>query len=216
MLKEKSFLAVKIDKLQSELDNYKIKLIENEIRNKRETVERLEISNARRIKTKFRRMKFIGEPKSFQEILSLMGSMDSFPLKSKDRLAALEEFCIYGNSNGENLEKLRTLNGAKYAAKSLASSDPSVVARALVFCAMLAKGNERACEVLSENGALSYLVQYLNASNDSYRVETLNVISALSLFGTTSKELFSKFNILQRIVVLLEEGLQMNSDLGYD
>ena len=64
-MKEKSFLTVKIDKMQSELDNYKMKLIENEIKNKRETLERLEISNARRIKTKYRRMKFIGEPKSF-------------------------------------------------------------------------------------------------------------------------------------------------------
>ena len=56
----------------AELDSYKLRLIENEIKAKRETLERLEISNARRIKTKYRRMKFIGEPKSFQEILNLM------------------------------------------------------------------------------------------------------------------------------------------------
>jgi hypothetical protein len=35
--------------------------------------------------------------------------MDTFPLKSKERLAALEEFCIYGNASEDNLEKLRTL-----------------------------------------------------------------------------------------------------------
>jgi len=96
----------------AELDSYKLRLIENEIKAKRETLERMEISNARRIKTKYRRMKFIGEPKSFQEILNLMSSIESYPLKSKERLAALEEFCIYGNSNEENLDKLRTLNGA--------------------------------------------------------------------------------------------------------
>ena len=58
-------------------------------------------------------MKFIGEPKSFQEILGLMGSLDSYPLKSRERLAALEEFCIYAHSSEENLDKLRTLNGAR-------------------------------------------------------------------------------------------------------
>jgi hypothetical protein len=56
-------------------------------------------------------------------------------LKSKERLAALEEFCIYGNANEENLEKMRTLNGARHAARSLASTDPSIVVRALCFAA---------------------------------------------------------------------------------
>ena len=130
---------IKIDKITAELDSYKLRLIENEIRAKRETLERLEISNARRIKTKYRRMKFIGDPKSFQEILNLMSSIESYPLKSKERLAALEEFCIYGNSNEDNLEKLRTLNGARHAAKSLASTDASIVVRALVFSALLSK-----------------------------------------------------------------------------
>jgi uncharacterized protein HemY len=108
-MKENSALIVKLDKMSAELDSYKLRLIENEIKAKRETLERLEISNARRIKTKFRRMKFIGLPKSFQEILSLINAMDTYPLKSKERLAALEEFCIYGNASEENVEKLRTL-----------------------------------------------------------------------------------------------------------
>lgn len=56
---------IKLDKMGAELDGYKLRLIENEIKAKRETLERLEISNARRIKTRLRRMKFIGEPKSF-------------------------------------------------------------------------------------------------------------------------------------------------------
>jgi len=127
LLKEKATLQMKMEKLGAELDSYKLRLIENEVKNKRETLERLEISNARRIKTKFRRMKFIGEPKSFQEILDLMGQMESFPLKSKERLGALEEFCIYGNANEENLDKLRTLNGTRHAAKSLASTDAVLV-----------------------------------------------------------------------------------------
>ena len=70
-----------------------------------------------------------------------MSGLDTFPLKSKERLAALEEFCIYANSNEENLEKLRTLNGARHAAKSLASTDASIVVRALCFGALLTKSN---------------------------------------------------------------------------
>lgn len=65
MLKEKALLMIKLDKMGAELDSYKLRLIENEIKAKRETLERLEISNAKRIKTRLRRMKFIGEPKSF-------------------------------------------------------------------------------------------------------------------------------------------------------
>ena len=70
-----------------------------------------------------------------------MSSLESFPLKSKERLAALEEFCIYANANEENLEKLRTLNGARHAAKSLASTDASIVVRALCFAALLTRTN---------------------------------------------------------------------------
>jgi len=69
LLKEKATLMIKVDKMGAEIDGYKLRLIEHEVRQRRETVERASISNAKRIKTKFRRMKFIGEPKIFQEIL---------------------------------------------------------------------------------------------------------------------------------------------------
>jgi len=65
VLKDKATLQIKFDKMGAELDSYKLRLIENEIKAKRETLERMEISNARRIKTKYKRMKFIGEPKIF-------------------------------------------------------------------------------------------------------------------------------------------------------
>jgi hypothetical protein len=50
-LQDKAALLIKLDKMGAELDSYKLRLIENEIKAKRETLERLEISNARRIKT---------------------------------------------------------------------------------------------------------------------------------------------------------------------
>jgi hypothetical protein len=157
----------------AELDSYKLRLIENEIKAKRETLERLEISNARRIKTKFKRMRFIGDPKSFQEVLGLMNNMESFPLKSRERLAALEEFCIYGNSTIDNLEKLRSMNGPRHAAKSLASTDASIVIRALVLAAQLTQNNEKACEEFLTQGSINYIIEYLNSSNENFRVEAL-------------------------------------------
>ena len=180
LIKEKATLIIKLDKMGAELDSYKLRLIENEIKAKRETLERLEISNAKRIKTKYRRMKFIGEPKIFQDILNLMNGIDGYPLKSKERLAALEEFCIYANASDENLEKLRTLNGARHAAKSLASTDASIVVRALVFGAMLLKNSAKACETFIEQGAINYIIEYLNSSNENFRVESLNVLRYLS------------------------------------
>lgn len=141
--------------------------------------------------------------------------MDSFPLKSKERMAALEEFCIYANSNEENLEKLRTLNGARHAAKSLASTDASIVVRALVFAAMLSRNNSKISEALLEHGALNYLVEYLNSSNENFRVESLNVLQQLSEFPL-AQGVFNKFQILSRVVILLEEGLQMKNDVGFE
>lgn len=74
-----------------------------------------------------------------------MNNMEAYPLKSKERLASLEEFCIFGNATEENLEKLRSMNGARHSSKSLASTDASIVVRALCLGAMLTKGNERSC-----------------------------------------------------------------------
>lgn len=214
-LKDKAILLIKLDKMGAELDSYKLRLIENEIKAKRETLERLELSNAKRIKTKYRRMKFIGEPKSFQDILALMNGLDSYPLKSKERLAALEEFCIYSNSSEENLDKLRTLNGARHAAKSLASTDASIVVRALVFGAQLTKNNAKACETFIEHGSISYIVEYLNSSNENFRVESLNVLRQISEYPL-AQPVFQKFQILSRIIILLEEGMQMKSDVGFE
>ena len=166
----------------AELDSYKLRLIENEIKAKIETLERLEISNARRIKTKYKRMIFIGEPKTFQEILGIMNNLESYPLKSKERLAALEEFCIFGNASQENLEKLRNMNGARHAAKSLASTDASIVVRALCLASLLTKSNESACQSFLEFGSMNYIIEYLNSSNENFRVEALNVLQQISEF----------------------------------
>jgi len=46
---------------------------------------------------RFKRLKFIGEPRNFQEIMKILANLENFPLKSKQRLIAIEELCIYVN-----------------------------------------------------------------------------------------------------------------------
>jgi hypothetical protein len=46
-------------------------------------------------------------------------------------------------------------------------------------------------------------------------VESLSVLEAISEFPF-SIAIFTKFQILTRVLILLEEGLQMKSDSGYD
>jgi hypothetical protein len=105
-----------------------------------------------------------------------MNNIETYPLKSKERLAALEEFCIFGNAADENLDKLRNMNGARHAAKSLASTDASIVVRALCLASMLTKSNELGCQTLLDFGAINYIIEYLNSSNENFRVEALHVL----------------------------------------
>lgn len=84
------------------------------------------------------------------------------------------------------------MHGARFAAKSFASTDSSIVVRALVFASLLSKDNKKACESLIENGAVHYIVEYLNSSNESLRVESLNVLENISLYSS-ALPLFAKF-----------------------
>jgi hypothetical protein len=65
------------------------------------------VANAKRIKTKYMRMKFVGQPKLFQDIIALLANFSQFSLKSTDRLAGLEELYIFGNYSDKNKDALR-------------------------------------------------------------------------------------------------------------
>ena len=74
--------------------------------------------------------------------MNLMKDLASYGLNSKERSAALEEFCIFGNSTKADLKSLGSLEGARHAAESLRSPDPGVVARSLCLASLLCAGNE--------------------------------------------------------------------------
>ena len=110
----------------------------------------------------------------------MITNIEQYPLKSKERLAALEEFCIFGNATDANLEKLRNMNAPRHAAKSLASTDASIVVRALCLSAMLSAYSEKACQEIIDFGAINYIIEYLNSSNESFRAEALYVLQNIS------------------------------------
>jgi hypothetical protein len=184
---ENANMINKLDKMGAELDSYKIKLIENETKAKREFYERQQIANSRVVKTKFRPLRFIGEAKSFQEILNMMNGLDQLPLNNKERQISLEEFCIYGELDEDNVDKLRALGGARHASKSIMATDTTVVIRALVFASLLAKDDEKSCQILVENGAITSLLEYLNSNNENFRVETLFVLEEISRYPLIAK-----------------------------
>jgi len=49
----------------AELDNYKMRLLDMENKSKREFYQRQQIANSRIVKTNFRPLRFVGEPKTF-------------------------------------------------------------------------------------------------------------------------------------------------------
>jgi hypothetical protein len=53
LILEKSILQGKNERLAADLDNLKLKLIQNEIKTKKISLERADISSAKRIKTKY-------------------------------------------------------------------------------------------------------------------------------------------------------------------
>jgi|LauGreDrversion4_2_1035121.scaffolds.fasta_scaffold199483_4 hypothetical protein len=64
-------------------------------------------------------------------------------------------------------------------------------------------------------GSINYIVEYLNSSNESFRVEALQVLENISEFQI-GYQVFTKFQILTRVIILLEEGLQTKTDAGID
>ena len=90
------------------------------------------------------RNKFGGESKTYNDISYLMSEMDVYKLNSKDRLRALESFCIYGGLLVANILKLYKLGALKHAAASLATQDKRIYLRALTLISMITDDNEDA------------------------------------------------------------------------
>jgi hypothetical protein len=67
-------------------------------------------------------LRYIGEPKLYDDIVKSSHEMDGLSLVSKRRDQILEDFCVFASVSDENVLKLISLNVMRHAAKSLTSS----------------------------------------------------------------------------------------------
>jgi hypothetical protein len=159
------------------------------------------------------RNKFGGHSKSFDEIKSLSKEMDTYRINSRERLYALESFCVYGSLLIVNVQKLYKIGAIKHAAASLASKDKDILLRALTLLSMLTDDNEDASLELFDAYDIKHILLALNSAQDSFRIEALNILKNITMTRCPLQE-FKNYDIVTRSIILLEEGLAMNSEIG--
>lgn len=72
------------------------------------------------------------------------------------------------------------------------------------------------CTSFFQSGAAESAIKMLNSANDYNRIEAMHIVVNLSHFKETCTDVFKKYNLLTRMIVLIEEGLQLQSDFGYN
>jgi hypothetical protein len=159
------------------------------------------------------RNKFGGHSKTFDEITNIIKEMDTYKTNSKERLQALESFCVYGSLLLANIQKLYKIGALKHAAASLASHDKGILLRALTLLSMLTDDNEDASLELFDAYDIKYIFSALNSAQDRFRIEALNILKNITMKRCPLDE-FKAYDIVTKSIILLEEGLITNSEIG--
>jgi hypothetical protein len=94
--------------LKADVNSTKLRLIENDIKRKTEESTRAAILNGKRIRTKNKSLRFIGEPRIYKEILDMTELIEQDPSRD-DLIVMLEDMSVYGNSSPYSLERLSEL-----------------------------------------------------------------------------------------------------------
>lgn len=154
---EKQRLLQRVAYFQSELELCKTILVERDLKVESELSQRTDIGQSYKRKTRYGRIYYVGEPKSFQEILVLLDKFDSFPLVSKDRIVGLEELCIYMNSSEEAIAKLKNFKASICATKSLRSTNQAILLRAMHVISFVCQGSESNANCVVELGGITQI-----------------------------------------------------------
>ena len=93
----------RISALESEISQLKQKNMDNKLNYERDELIRQEISEKQRINPNYRRMRFLGEPKSYDQILNFSNELDKAGLYGPPREAILEELCVYASYSESNI-----------------------------------------------------------------------------------------------------------------
>ena len=204
-INDKAILLHKISGLQTQLEYCKATLVTRQLKLDAEGALRSELGQANKRKTKYGRMYYIGNAKSFQEILVILEKMNDLQLYLKDRLLALEELCIFCHSNDENLERVRQFKGAFHATKSLPSTNKAIVLRGLHLLSLLCYDSQKCSDQLIENGGINYIREALDDADEDIRIEAIAVTRAISNFETIIPLIIKNYGVT-RILTLLQEG----------
>lgn len=81
-LREKTDLMLQIDRLTQELSMSKTKLLEQRVQKKTEETTRYALFSSYRIETRDGRLRFIGKPRIFGEILMIIGRLEKSEFES--------------------------------------------------------------------------------------------------------------------------------------
>jgi hypothetical protein len=112
--------------------NLEQQLSANRLAFDRDILIKQDIAEKTRINPNYRRLRYVGEAKPYNQILQWSSELDKYPLLANEREFIIEQFCIFASNSPENIKKLLALNVMRHAAKSIhATSRPPIVVKAL-------------------------------------------------------------------------------------
>ena len=109
-------------------------------------------------------------------ILKIAEELNWHKINSKERLQALEEWWIFGNSQKSNVEKLYKLNVLNQAAIGLSSSDKNIFLRALTLISIITDEVPDASNQIQDVQTIKHVLQAVSSSKENFRLEGLNVL----------------------------------------
>ena len=92
---ETAQMKIQLAKTRAELDNVKGQLLNREVQDHNDQIDRDNESNAIRRVQENNRVEFIGTPKPFQEVIAILELVDKDRLKGQEILTALEEIIVF-------------------------------------------------------------------------------------------------------------------------
>jgi len=78
---------------------------------------------------------------------------------------------------------------------------------------MITDDSDDACYSICDSHDIKYIFQALNSAKMNYRIEALNILQNITQAKAPVDEL-KTYDIVTKSVILLEEGLEMNSEIG--
>lgn len=179
----------------------------------KEVVNRRELSDQQRVDNTYRRQRFLGEPRAYDQILHWVNGLDGYPVGAPEREKVLEELCIFASFSDSNRLKLVALNAMRHACKSFAAtSSPATVTKALTLCGYLLSkdGSGQASKQLATAKGITEIISFLDSPDKHMRVESLFILEKLSehMEPYAFRELSSKFQSLSKVNRLLSEGVE--------